>query len=168
MSRLVEGWYLIYTKPHHEKKVHAVLTEMKIDSFLPLTKKLRIWHDRKKYVDEPLFPSYVFVFLKDMQSYYDGMDTEGALYYVRTGKEIARISDKVVDSIKLVTDRVKELEVSETRFEPGKRLVINKGALTGLLCEVVEYNHKQKLLVRVDLLQRNILMTLPAEYLMVI
>jgi hypothetical protein len=42
------GWYLIYTRPQHEKKVYSQLSTLKIDSFLPLTRKLRIWHDRKK------------------------------------------------------------------------------------------------------------------------
>jgi len=38
--------------------------------------------------------------------------------------------------------------------------------LTGLSCEVIEKSGKHRLLVRVDLLQRNILVKLPEEYLM--
>jgi transcription antitermination factor NusG len=110
-------------------------------------------------VDEPLFPSYVFIYLKDLQNYYDGIDTEGALYYVKTGREVARVNESVVNNIKLVADKAKDIEVSDSRFQPGRRLVITKGALTGLSCEVVRYNCKEKLLVRVDLLGRNLLMT---------
>ncbi len=168
MSIFRSGWYLLYTKPRYEKKVHTHLTELKIDSFLPTRKILRTWHDRKKYVDEPLFPSYVFLYLTDIQNYYDGMDAEGALYYVRSGKEIAKVSDKIIDDIKLITNQVKEIEVSEFRFQPGRQLVIREGALTGLSCEVVECNNRQRLLVRIDLLQRNILLVLPEEHLMAI
>jgi transcriptional antiterminator RfaH len=163
MNIFRSGWYLIYTKPRHEKKVHSQLSEMKIDSFLPTKKTLRNWHDRKKYVDEPLFPSYVFIYLSDMQKYYGGMDTDGALYYVRTGKEIARVGQSVIESIMLLTERAKDLEVSVSRFEPGRQLVISQGPLAGLSCEAVEYQNKQKLLVRVDLLKRNLLITLPEE-----
>src|SRR5882757_9494489 len=147
MNNFHSGWYLIYTKPRHEKKVHTRLNEMQIDSFLPLTKKLRTWHDRKKYIDEPLFPSYVFIYLNSLQNYYEGIDAEGSLYYVRSGKEIARVQDSVVNNIKLVTSQVKDLEVSDSYFQPGQRLVISQGALTGLSCEVIESNSKQKLLV---------------------
>jgi transcription antitermination factor NusG len=168
MKNFHAGWYLIYTKPRHEKKVHKQLSEVNINSFLPLTKKLRSWHDRKKYVDEPLFPSYVFIYLNDLQNYYGGIDAEGALYYVRTGKEITRVSEGVINNIKLLTDQAKDLEVSGNRFEPGRKLVINKGPLTGLSCEVIQFNNMQKLLVRIDLLQRNLLITLPAEHLMAI
>jgi len=41
-------------------------------------------------------------------------------------------------------------------------MVIREGPLTGLTCEVVEHNCKQMLLVRVNLLQRNILVSMHA------
>lgn len=159
------GWYLIYTKPRHEKKVHAHLAEVNINSFLPTRKILRTWHDRKKYIDEPLFPSYIFVYLKDMQNYYGGMDAEGSLYYVRSGNEIVKVKESIINSIRLVTDQAKDLEVSDNHFQPGQKMVISKGVLTGLACEVVQFNSKRKLLVRVDLLQRNLLLSLPSEHL---
>ena len=168
MNKFHAGWYLIYTKPRHEKKVHTHLTEIKINSFLPTKKTLRSWHDRKKYVDQPLFPSYVFIYLNDIQNYYDGMDTDGALYYVRMGKELARVSETVVDNIKLAASQGTDIEVSDDHFQPGRHLVIKQGALTGLFCEVIQWHSKHRLLVRVDLLKRNILLTLPEEQLMAI
>lgn len=168
MNKFHSGWYLIYTKPRHEKKVYTLLSERNINSFLATRKTLRIWHDRKKYVDEPLFPSYIFIYLDDMESYYRGMEVEGALYYVRMGKEIARVNESVINDIKLIAEKGKDIEVSGNLFQPGKRVVINHGALTGLSCEIVQFNGKQKVLVRVDLLQRNILLTLPTEQLMAI
>jgi transcriptional antiterminator RfaH len=165
MNNFREGWYLIYTRPKHEKKVHERLVELKIDCFLPLKKQLRVSQERKRIVDEPLFPSYIFIYLTNMQNYYKGMDTDGALYYVRTGKEIARVSETVVNNIRLLVNQMKDFEVSERRFQPAQRVVISKGALTGLTCEVVHFENKQKLLVRVDLLRRNLLLTLPEGYL---
>ncbi|MBN9381676.1 MAG: UpxY family transcription antiterminator [Chitinophagaceae bacterium] len=168
MNEFKDGWYLIYTRPRHEKKVYHHLAGKNINSFLPTRKVLRTWHDRKKYIDEPLFPSYVFIYINDVRNYYEGMEAEGALYYVRDGKKIARVGDNIVDSIKLVSENAKELEVSELRFQPGRRLVISQGSLTGLECEVVQINNKHKLLVRVELLQRSILVTLPVESLMAV
>lgn len=165
MENFKSGWYLIYTRPRHEKKVHTRLSELEIDSFLPTRKEISVWHDRKKIIDKPLFPSYVFIYLKDIKNYYDGMDAEGTLYYVKTGKKIARVNEDIVDNIKLATEKVSDIEISDSHFRPGHKLVITQGALTGLSCEVVEYENKQKLLVRVDLLQRNVLLTMPEEFL---
>jgi transcriptional antiterminator RfaH len=167
MSKFNHGWYLIYTKPRHEKKVHTCLMEKSVTTFLPTRKVLRNWHDRKTYIDEPLFPSYLFIYLNDLQNYYEGMNTEGSLYYVKTGKEIARINDTVVNNIKLATTQLNDIEVSDRNFQPGQQLVINKGILTGLSCEVVRVDSKKKLLVRVELLQRNLLLSLPEEYLVI-
>lgn len=168
MNTFRSGWYLIYTKPRHEKKVHAYLIEKNITSFLPVEKKLRTWRNRKKYIEEPLFPSYIFVYLTDMRNYYEGIETSGSLYYVRTGKEIARVNEAVVKNIKLATGHGEHLEVSTHSFETGQRLVINQGALTGLSCELIQFENEKKFLVRVDFLQRNILFTLPEEYLIAI
>jgi len=165
MNKFHAGWYLIYTKPRHEKKVHSRLTELNIKSFLPTKKTLRAWHDRRKYIDEPLFPSYIFIFLDNMENYYQGISAEGSLYYVKTGKGITRVAEPIINNIKLVTDQAKDLEVSESYIQPGRRLVISQGALAGLSCEVIQCDSMQKLLVRVDLLQRNILLTLTDEYL---
>jgi transcriptional antiterminator RfaH len=165
MNNFRNGWYLIYTKPRHEKKVHTRLTEVNIKSFLPTKKVLRTWHDRRKYVEEPLFPSYVFIYLNDMDNYYSGMDTEGSLSYVKIGREIARVSDSTVDNIKLLIDRGDEIEVSTTNFVAGQQLIIREGPLTGLSCEMVQSDRGRKILVRVQLLQRNLLVVMPPEYL---
>jgi transcription antitermination factor NusG len=167
MRTFKEGWYLIYTRPWHEKKVHTRLAEIDIVSFLPLIRRLRTCRDKRRAVDEPLFPSYVFVYLKNMQHYYNGIDTDGALYYVKMNKEIVRVKDSIVDNIKLAVNQTSDLEVSAAHFQPGRKLVINKGPLTGLSCEVVQLDQKEKLLVRVDLLQRNLLLSLPKDYLMI-
>ena len=57
----VSQWYAAYTNPRHEKYVARQLDERSIDSFLPLYRSLRRWKDRRKQIELPLFPGYVFV-----------------------------------------------------------------------------------------------------------
>jgi transcriptional antiterminator RfaH len=165
MKTFRTGWYLIYTKPQHERKVHSHLGALKIQSLLPLTRKLREWHDRKRIVEQPLFPSYIFVYLDDLQNYYAGIDTDGALHYVRMGKEIARVNESVIKNIKLLVGHDLDLEVTGESFQAGQRVVINKSPFTGLCGEIVQYCKKHTFLIKVDLLNRNILVKLPEEYL---
>lgn len=160
------GWYLIYTMPRYERKVFQRLNELNIKAFLPLTKKLRIWHDRKKFVDEPLFPSYVFIYLQDVSNYYRGEEVRGVLNYVRVGRELAKVKDSIIDNIRIAANECNAVEISNQEFLPGQQLVIRDGALTGLACEVVRVNNEHKLLVRVDLLKRNILINLTKDQLM--
>lgn len=158
------GWYLIYTRPRHERKVSEGLSEVSVKYYLPEIRSLRTWFDRKKYIQSPLFPSYIFVHLNDMKEYYRTLKVEGFLYYVKLGKEMVRVKDSIIDNIRLVVNQGSDIEVTNNCFQPGQKLVISDGPLTGLSAEVIQYGGKEKILVRVYLLQRNLLATLPTEY----
>jgi hypothetical protein len=45
-------------------------------------------------------------------------------------------------------------------------MIIKDGVFTGFCCEAVEYKGKEIFAVRIELLQRNILIDVPAEQLM--
>ena len=53
-------WIAVYTKPRHEKTVSNELYK-KVMKFLPLLREKRKWSDRKKWIEFPLFRSYLFV-----------------------------------------------------------------------------------------------------------
>lgn len=163
MSIFQIGWYLIYTKARHEKKVESRLADKQIECLLPMRKTFKNWHDRRKFVTEPLFPSYIFVYLRDMESYYGGMDTEGVLSYVKLGKAAVKVNETVVNNVRLIADKAADVEVSKDSFQPGHRLMIRQGPLSGVDGEMVTYKNKRQLLVRVELLQRNLLVTLPED-----
>ncbi|BAV06609.1 Transcription antitermination factor NusG [Filimonas lacunae] len=166
MDNFQQGWRVIYTKSRHEKKVATQLQDLSLDAYLPCVKKLHHWCDRKKIIDAPLFPSYVFVHLKHQQHYFKSLGVEGVLSYVKVGKEIAKVSDSVINSIQLVVGKGSDLEVCDDYLRPGKTLCIKDGPFTGFTCEVVEYKGKQKIVVRVALLQRSILLNLSSDILM--
>lgn len=63
MSNSIKKWYALSTKPGCEKKVANLLSRKNIENFCPLKRQ---WNGRKKVVLEPLFDSYVFVQITDM------------------------------------------------------------------------------------------------------
>ena len=65
MSGDKKYWYVVYTKPRWEKKVYSLLEEEGIEAYCPLNKVHKQWSDRMKWVEEPLFKSYVFVRLAE-------------------------------------------------------------------------------------------------------
>ena len=54
-------WYTLYTKPRFQKRVKEELESKDIECYLPLHRRPRVWSDRVKFVDMPLFSSYIFV-----------------------------------------------------------------------------------------------------------
>ena len=65
VSRSEKNWYVLYTKPRHEKKVAERLSEARYTTYCPLFKVKRQWSDRTKVVEEPLFHSYIFIHIED-------------------------------------------------------------------------------------------------------
>jgi transcriptional antiterminator RfaH len=161
MMNMMTGWRVVYTKPRHEKKVSDQLAKYDLAVFLPMIKSLRTWGDRKKYIDLPLFPSYLFVKLTDSQDYCRSMNLDGMRYYLRSGKEIAQVSESVINNIRILVNHSEHLEVSHERFQPGTFLAVKEGPFAGFTCEVVRYMGKEKILVRIELLQRCLLLNLP-------
>lgn len=119
----------------------------------------------KKLIIEPLFPSYVFVQILNHKDFLAAQDTEGVVNYVRFGKVPAYVSEKVVNNIRLLVHACEEIDVSSGSFDKGQQLLIQDGPLTGLSCEMVTYKGGSKALVRVDLLQRTLLVNVPSSHL---
>ena len=69
-------WYALYVRSRSEKIVNLRISEKGIETYLPLQKTLRQWHDRKKLVELPLFNSYIFVHANSKQ-FHTIKETEG-------------------------------------------------------------------------------------------
>src|SRR5204863_5117963 len=54
-------WYAVQTRSRFEKIVRADLTACRVENYLPSATEIHQWKDRKKSVEETLFPGYVFV-----------------------------------------------------------------------------------------------------------
>lgn len=162
MSSFNAGWYVIYTRPKYEKRIAQRLSESEVDNYLPLTRIVSQWHDRKKIIESPLFPNYVFAHLKNTKDFYKGSATDGFVRYVGFGNQIAVINHSVIDNIKIAMCG-QNIEVYDQPFEPGQKLLIQEGPLAGCSCELVKYNGKTKALVRVQLLNRNLLVDVPVD-----
>lgn len=167
MNHFSKGWYVAYTKPRHEVRACNDLRDRNIDCFLPMAKKLCIWAGRKKYIDTPLFSSYLFINLESSDNYFTSLGVQGILHYVRTGKEIARVKESTIQAIQLlIKDQRNKFEVSSEDLRSEKKLIIKDGPFTGYNCEMIEHNGEQKILVRIELIQRNILLSIAPQYLM--
>jgi transcriptional antiterminator RfaH len=56
-----DAWYVLHTRPRQEKALARLLDGRDIETFLPLTRIVRFYGHRKRVVEQPLFPSYLFL-----------------------------------------------------------------------------------------------------------
>ena len=142
------GWYAIYTRPRHEKIVAEALEEKGVEAFLPLRRERRQWKDRKKWVHEPLFRSYVFVNIELKNKIYT-LQTRGVVKLVGFGGEPAQIPDWQIDQLRKVLDKGTVLE-TEDFFTEGDYVEITAGALEGVRGYLREKRGESRLALKLD------------------
>ncbi len=164
-----EQWYAIYTKARAEKKVSKQLEDIRVTYYLPLQKVLRQWSDRKKWVEVPLFSSYIFVRFKpnDIRTY----DTIRSVYGVSRFISFEGTPVTVPPyQIEVIRRFLKERDIPDQKaldhLTPGEPVAVQKGILTGLEGNIVEWKGKHKVLVNLESVAQKVLVTVPKSYLM--
>ncbi len=128
---------VIYTKPRNEKKVAERLKEQGFEVFCPLIRSLRIWSDRKKKIWVPLFTSYVFVRVNELERL-EVLKDHGVLNFVFWLGKPAIVREKEIDAIREIVDFSEDINVENAGFEKGQVLTIREGPFKGLAGEVVD------------------------------
>lgn len=157
-------WYAIYTNPRAEKKTHTLLTQRGFEAYLPLLKVLKQWSDRKKWVEEPLFRSYLFVRVSERE-YLDVLQVQGVVKYISFSGKAAVIRDEQIETIKMLLSSEAELDITEHEFKKGEQVSIKAGPFIGLKGELIDLHNSKRFLVRFDQLGKSIVLNIPIVYL---
>jgi len=155
-------WYAIYTKSRTEKKVACLLQREQIEFYLPLKKTLRQWSDRKKWVEEPLIRSYVFVKISEKE-YYRVLNTPGVMKYVTFDGKAAPIAEWQIIALHKVVEGIDDYELSSEVFKKGNKVRITTGPMTGILGEIIEIRGNKKFIIRIEPIGYSILLNLHKE-----
>jgi transcription antitermination factor NusG len=155
------NWYAIYTNPRAEKKAHAELVGKGIDSYLPLQRTLRQWSDRKKWVEEPLFRSYLFVYI-DQRRYFDVLNTPGVVRYISFEGKAVPVPQKQIDAIRYYLSDTESLTDSHALPElaPGSTVEIIRGPLKGLTGQLVDHLGHKRVRIEIDALGQYLNLTI--------
>ncbi|QXV63859.1 UpxY family transcription antiterminator [Mucilaginibacter sp. 21P] len=129
-NKIAQNWYVAYTFPNYEKKVEKLLSQKKIDCYLPLQKVIKQWSDRKKRVECPLFPNYIFINTTAHERF-DALNTEGVLRFVSFGGQPAVLSSTDIDAIRKIASYSVDIEC-EHGFEKGDYVIITQGPFSGM------------------------------------
>lgn len=123
------NWYALYTESRQEKKVATRLLQLDIEVYCPLVIQVRQWSDRKKKVEVPLLPSYVFVKLEP-NNREKVFQVSGVVRYLYWLGEPAIVKDGEIEIMqKWLTDKVTSFEI--VGIQPGSLYEISSGPLIG-------------------------------------
>ena len=118
-------WFALYTKPRNEKKVAENLAALGIEVYCPLVTTIKQWSDRKKKVESPLIPSYVFVKIEEANRK-EVFQVAGVVQYVFWLGKPAKINPHEIEALKtqLAAPVVK---VAIETWTPNAEIQINEG-----------------------------------------
>ncbi|HZX59406.1 MAG TPA: UpxY family transcription antiterminator [Mucilaginibacter sp.] len=142
-------WYPVYTHSRAEKKACLALANKGIETYLPVRRQLKLWSDRKKWVDEPFIKSYLFVHITE-QDQTEVLMTKGVARFIYFGGKVASMPERQVDDLKLLMASSVELEVTEENLLPGEKIIIKGGPLKGMTGEIISYRSQKQLALRLE------------------
>lgn len=157
-------WTVIYVASRQEKVVARRLGQLQIEHYLPLVTRMRIWSDRRKKVEMPLFNGYLFV--RPAQSQRDlVLQQPGAVAYVRYNGQAARVGDEEIETIRSLIACGYDLEATgiDATTLPGTQVRITQGPLRGFEGEILQTNGGQQFIIALHSIEQNIRVKLPAE-----
>ena len=154
-------WFAVYTRSRMEKKAAAEMDKMDIKCFLPLRKVLRQWSDRKKWVDVPLFNSYVFVNVSNKE-YHAVLQIMGVVRFITFEGKAVAIPLQQIEAIKTYIDQGSPDYIApETPLEVGANVQIIRGAMTGLTGVLLTIQGKHRMKVEIDCVGQSLIIDVP-------
>jgi transcription antitermination factor NusG len=121
-----------------------------------------MWSDRKKDLDLPLFPGYIFCRF-DVQARLPILTTPGVVSIAGAGKTPLAISEVEIDAIQTMIRSGLHLQ-PWPQLVVGSRVVIETGPLKGLEGVAMDIKKKYRLFVSVPMLQRSVSVEIDREW----
>jgi transcription antitermination factor NusG len=127
-------WYACYTRGRHENKVASHLDSRHIETFLPVHREDVQWSDRRKTVERPMFPSYVFARFESSEVQ-QVMNTRGLVTILRAGGKLAAIPDEEIENLRRFAEVLSDRGIVPERepvIEAGDRVRVVSGPFAGI------------------------------------
>lgn len=153
-------WYAVYTRPRSEKKIASLFERDGIEHFLPLMRRTKIWSDRLKKVDEPLFPSYIFVKITEKE-HISVLQTNGVVCFVVLEGRKVPVPEIQIRAIRKYIQTGEEDIENEKDFTVGKKVRVIRGELRGLAGRLSEILGKQRVKVEIEAIGQSVFIKIP-------
>lgn len=146
-------WFALQVFPRMEMRVASMLEVKGIDHLLPTYRSKRVWCDRVKMLDVPLFPGYVFCHLPERNGPL-AVSTPGVVRIVSFGGTPYPLSED--EALALQKMSCSKAGVKPCPFQQiGQKVRIMEGPLAGVVGTVAGTKKKQ-LVVSIEMLMRSV------------
>ena len=150
----VKRWYAAYTRANHEKRVTEQMAQREVQYFLATYPSVRRWKDRRKTLELPLFPGYVFVriCLRDRLKI---LQIPGVARLVGfEGKPVA-LPEAEIEALRFGLERGMRAE-PHPFLTVGRRVRIRSGPLSGMEGILTQRKRNYRVVLSIHLIQKSV------------
>lgn len=158
-------WYVVLTRTNSERKVRDYFELQKVETFLPVQHRVIERGGKRIERECLLLPRMAFVHIvpSDIAAVRNTMNVYDFLRNRSTNAPTC-IPDEQMANFRYMLDYSKDqVIITGEEISEGTPVVVAKGNLQGLRGELVRYNNKYHILVRIDMFG-SALVTIPASY----
>jgi transcription antitermination factor NusG len=148
------SWFAVYTRSRHEQSVKRQLDRKGVEGFLPTYSRVSQWRDRKKVIELPLFPSYLFVKVPPINRG-EVLTAFGVVGFVGDGCTPLPVpEDQILNIHRLLETGLKY--DPHPYLQIGHRVRIANGPLEGIEGILSRKKSHSRLIVSIDLIGRSV------------
>jgi transcription antitermination factor NusG len=151
----------------HEKKVVQKLTDMSVEAYSPVAKKLQQWSDRKKWVEFPMLSGYVFVNI-NLNEKEKVLHCPGVFSFIKFNGVEAIIRDSEIDILKSVETCGYDVSNELVGLKLMDEVEIIEGPLKGLKGIIFRVQNSEYVQLELESLKQNIKVKLPKNSLKIL
>jgi transcription antitermination factor NusG len=158
------AWFALYVQVNHEKEVVKRLQQKSIECFLPLMERWSKRRDRRKKLQTPVFPGYIFIHtILDNYTNLDILKTPGVVFILKNSEGAIPIPGYQIDSLKTVLRKPEGL-VLHPSLKKGDWVRVVRGPLAGCIGILARQDPKKgRLVVNVDIIRQAVSVELDVE-----
>ena len=157
------AWYALQVRSRKENYVASQISGKGFEYLLPTYKSFRQWSDRKKELEQPLFPGYLFCRF-DFQDRRPLITIPGVLQILGNGRVGIPVSDDEISALRLAVSSGMPKQ-PWPYLQVGQRVCVNYGTLAGLEGILVNVKGNHRVVLSVTLLQRSVAMEVETSWL---
>ncbi|SPF32043.1 NusG antitermination factor [Syntrophobacter sp. SbD1] len=157
-------WYAIYVQVNHEKEVVKRLEGKEVECFLPVMESWSKRRDRRKKIQLPMFPGYIFVhILLNSHANLTIVKTPGALNLLHNSQGPLTIPSFQIENLQTVVNSVQPLQI-HPYLKEGDWVHVVRGPLAGCIGILNRADPKRgRLIVSVDIIKKSVSVELDLE-----
>lgn len=155
-SPAIANWYAVGTLSRHERVVAQQLDNQGLLTFFPTFMEIHRWSDRRKKIELPLFPGYLFV-NTNMSSQVRRaiVFARGVAGLITMGGEPIPIPNQQIESVqKLLANNIRC--AAHPFLKIGQRVRVRSGALDGIQGIFIAHNGTKGLVISIDGIERSL------------